>query len=80
MTVFPVLHLHDVPAVWLQAQPDRIDVQSVDKRVFVTVLLQAADLQASCPVTACFDARLCNRVYKAGRQTTERYRALAMVG
>ena len=73
MTTSPVLHLHDVLAARLQAQPGRIDVQFVDKMVFVKVLLQAADLQVCRSVSACFDARLSIRVYKAGKRVTDRY-------
>ena len=73
MTAPVVMHLHDAIAVRLQALPGRIDVLFVEKMVFVKVLLQAADLQLRRSISAGFDTRLCNRVYKAGRRETERY-------
>ena len=73
MTVSAVIHLHDVVAAKLQAQPGRIDVQFVEKMVFVKVLLKSADLQICRLISAGFDTRLSNRVYKAGRRETGRY-------
>ena len=73
MTAPVVMHLHDTIAVRLQALPGRTDVPFVEKMVFLKVLLQSADLQVCWSISAGFDTRLSNRVYKAGRRETERY-------
>ena len=73
MTASAVMHLHDTIAVRLQALPGRIDVPFVEKMVFVKVLLKSADLQICRLISAGFDTRLSNRVYKAGRRETGRY-------